>query len=138
MNVIADFSLCRFRPASLLRIALAAVSLTVAGCATHRTITLDAQNPSLRVSTQGVLFGDKYVKPTEAAEILLDYDIPKTRTIHILLDADVKNLSQARFLMACLAKAGYTRPVLVTKRRAESKAVGPRKNTAASPTETKK
>jgi hypothetical protein len=121
-----------------LRIALAALAFAVAGCATRRMITLDAQNPSLRVSTQGVLFGDKYVKPTEAVEILLDYDIPKTSTIHILLDADVKNLSQARFLMACLARAGYTRPVLVTRRHAESKAVGPRKKTASSPTGTKK
>lgn len=105
----------------------AAAAVVLSGCATRRTITLDSQNPSVRVSTQGVLFGDRYVEPAEVPEILADYDIPRTRTIHILLDSDVKNLSLARYLMGCLGKAGYTRPVLVTKRHAESNVVDPKK-----------
>ena len=71
--------------------------------------------------------GDTYVKPTEVASRLEDFDIPRDRTIHILLDDDVKDLRPARFLMACLAKAGYTRPVLVTKRHAEAVATGRKK-----------
>lgn len=98
------------------------------GCATeHRTLELDAQHPAVRVSAQGVLFGDRYVKPTEVAEILEDYDIPRDRTIHIRLDPDVKDLKPARFLMACLARAGYTRPVLVTERHAEALNLGVKK-----------
>lgn len=96
------------------------------GCATSRTIQLDAQNPAVRVSQQGVLFGDQYVQPQEVVEILDDYDVPHERVIHILLDPDVKDLRPARFLMACLAKGGYTRPVLVTKRHAESVNLGKR------------
>lgn len=113
--------------------ALFALASLGCGCTTQRTLTLDAQNPTLRVSTQGVLFGDRYVEPVEIPGMLIDHGIPKKRTIHILLDSDVKNLSQARFLMACLARAGYTRPVLVTKRHAESAAAGPVKKTAPEP-----
>ena len=102
------------------------------GCATERrTLELDAQHPAVRVSVQGVLFGDRYVKPTEVAEILEDYDIPHDRTIHIRLDPDVKDLKPARFLMACLSRAGYTRPVLVTERHAEALNLGKSKKKTA-------
>lgn len=94
--------------------------LLTCGCATQRTLELDAQNPAVRVSTQGVLFGDRYVKPTQVPEILSDYGVPHDRVIHILLDPDVRDLRPARFLMGVLGRAGYTRPVLVTERHAES------------------
>lgn len=90
------------------------------GCASQRMVELDAENPSIRVSTLGVRFGDDFVKPQEVPDILADCDIPRERVIHILLDEDVKDLREARFLMVCLSRAGYTRPVLVTKRHGES------------------
>lgn len=96
------------------------MSLLACGCTTYRTLELDAKNPAVRVSTQGVLFGDTYVAPARVPEILADYDVPRDRVIHILLDPDVRDLRPARFLMACLRKGGYTRPVLVTARHAES------------------
>ena len=94
------------------------------GCATHRTLELDAQHPAVSVTTLGVKFGDELVKPEEVPEILTDYGIPHDRVIHILLDPGVKDLRPARVLMAYLRKAGYTRPVLVTKRHAESENLG--------------
>ena len=109
------------------RLGVCAVLLFCAGCAAHRTLELDAHHPAVRVTTQGVLFGEEHVEPTEVAEILEDYDVPHDRVIHILLDEDVKDLKPARFLMACLGRAGYTRPVLVTKRHAESENLGKRK-----------
>lgn len=90
------------------------------GCATSRTLELDAQNPAIRVSTRGVLFGERPVAPEQVPAILADYDVPHDRVIHILLDPDVRDLRPARHLMGLLARAGYTRPVLVTKRHAES------------------
>lgn len=102
--------------------------LLACGCSTSRTtVELDAQNPAFRVSTQGVLFGNTYIRPEEAAEILDDHDVPKDRTIHILLDGDVTDLRPARTLMGLLAKGGYERPVLVTKRHAESISLGKKK-----------
>ena len=102
-----------------------------AGCATHRTLELDAQHPAVSVTTLGVKFGDEFVKPEEVAEILADYDVPHDRVIHIQLEPDVKNLMPARTLMGYLSRAGYTRPVLVTKRHAESENLGKPKKTAA-------
>jgi len=110
------------------------VLLNCCGCASQRTIELDAQHPAVRVSTQGILFDARFVTPEEVAEILLDYDIPPDRVIHILLDPDVKDLRQARLLMAHLRKAGYTRPVLVTKRHAESYNLGKPKKKAPAAT----
>ena len=94
--------------------------IATCGCTTHRTLELDAKNPAVRVSTRGVLFDDAYVAPARVPELLADYDVPRDRVIHILLDPDVRDLRPARFLMACLRKGGYTRPVLVTARHAES------------------
>lgn len=105
--------------------------LNCCGCATRRTLELDAQHPAVSVCTLGIKFGDELVKPEEVAEILTDYDIPHDRVIHILLDPEVKDLRPARVLMAYLRRAGYTRPVLVTKRHAESANLGkPKKKTA--------
>ena len=87
-------------------------------------LELDAQHPAVSVCTFGVKFGDELVNPEEVAEILADYDIPHDRVIHILLDPEVKDLRPARYLMATLRRAGYTRPVLVTKRHAESENLG--------------
>ena len=108
------------------------MALVSCGCTTaHRSLEIDAKHPAVRVTTAGVFMGDKPVRPDEVVEQLEDFDVPHDRTIHILLAEDVRDLRPARFLMACLAKAGYTRPVLVTKRHAESVAIGKRKPMSA-------
>ena len=105
-------------------------ALSVCGCASNRTfIELDARHPSIRQTARGTMIGDVYVQPDEVPEHLSDFDVPHDRTIHILLDDDVRDLRQSRHLMALLAKAGYTRPVLVTKRHAEAKVSSKRKKT---------
>ena len=110
------------------------VACIALGCATHRTLELDAQHPVVSVCTLGVKFGDELVKPEEVVEILEDYDIPHDRVIHILLEPEVKDLRPARYLMGCLSHAGYTRPVLVTKRHAESENLGKPKKPSATAT----
>lgn len=96
------------------------------GCTT-RTIGLDPENTSISVSVEGVKFDGRIVAPTEVPELLEEYGIGQRRVIHIFLEPEVRDLREARFLMGCLAKAGYTRPVLVTKRHAESFNVGNRR-----------
>ena len=94
------------------------------GCTTTKIIELDARKPSIRVSTQGFLIGNRYVKPDEIIEALNDYEIPHDRVIHILIDEDMEtNLKPARVFMGMLAKNGYRRSVLVTKKHAESAVV---------------
>ena len=98
-----------------------------AGCATHRTLELDAKHPAVSVTTLGVKFGDELVRPEEVPEILEDYDVPHDRVIHIQLEPDVRDLMPARTLMGYLSRAGYTRPVLVTHQHAESANLGKQK-----------
>ena len=108
----------------LLAIVACAALLCCAGCATRRTLELDAQHPAISVCTLGVKFGNELVNPEEVAGSLADYDVPHDRVIHIRLGPEVKDLRPARYLMATLSRAGYTRPVLVTKRHAESENLG--------------
>jgi len=91
------------------------------GCSTTRTIELDAKNPALEVKTDGIYFEKERVEIKNVPGMLEDAGIPKDQTIHILVDGNVlKDLSEARTLMGYLAMEGYTRPVLVTKRHADS------------------
>ena len=108
------------------------MALLACGCATRREVVFDAKNPAVRVSRQGILFGDTFVNPQDVPDILDGYDVPKTRTIHIRLDPDVRNLAPARTLMGYLCRAGYMSPVLVTERHAESVNRG-KPNKAAAP-----
>jgi hypothetical protein len=63
----------------------------------------------------------KIVKPHEVAQMLKDREIPKTRTIHVLVDDSALNdLSEARMVLNYLRAAGYTRNALVTKKRGSS------------------
>jgi len=90
------------------------------GCTTAPKVEIDAKNPSIEVRKSGVYVGEKWVKIVEVPEMLEDADVPKTRTVHILLDGDVKDLTEARTLMGVLAGSGYTRPILVTKQHGDS------------------
>ena len=70
---------------------------------------------------QGFLIGERYVDPAKVPSILESYDVPHDRVIHILIDEDAEqNLRPARLFMGLLAHNGYTRSVLVSKKRAES------------------
>lgn len=110
------------------------------GCAsTPDKIEFNAQHPAISVSQVGVKFGDQLVDPEDVPGILEDYDVPKTRTIHIQLDPELKDLTLARTVMGYLARGGYTRPVLVTRRHGESFATGKKPSRAqAKPVSTKK
>jgi len=92
------------------------------GCTTTRTIELDARNPAIEIKTTGVYFEKELVEVQDVPDRLEDLGIPKDQTIHILVNTEVlKDLSKARTLMGYLAKAGYSRSVLVTKRHADSR-----------------
>ena len=99
--------------------------LLTTGCASHPPIALDAQNPSVTITDHGVKIGRNLVKPQEVLWALEDNYIPKTRTVHILLDPDVRDMDFARKFMYYLRANGYTRAILVTKRHSESRVAEP-------------
>ena len=106
------------------------VLLNCCGCRSYGEVEFNDRNPSLKVTPSGVQFADTFVEPAEVPEILEGYDVPHDRVIHILLDPDVRDLTPARVLMTTLSRAGYRRPVLVTRQHATSANVG-RRNPSA-------
>jgi len=90
------------------------------GCVSLPEVIVDASDPSVTFRADGVYFDETRVEIADVPPILEEAEIPHARTIHILLAEGVTDLGPARQLMATLAKAGYTRPVLVTKRHATS------------------
>lgn len=101
------------------------------GCTTTQLVKMDAEHPAFRMEEAGLFCGETQIKLDDMMDILESNDIPKTRTIHILLEPEVKDLTAAKLVMAYLAKAGYTRPVLVTKRHGESYSTGKKAKKAA-------
>lgn len=91
------------------------------GCTTQRhSYVIDADNPELRLAADGVYFGGEKVAAEDIVDTLEAAEIPKTRAIHILQDRNMRDLRVSRALMALLARGGYTRSVLVTRRHGDS------------------
>lgn len=98
----------------------------MSGCtSTSAPLEISAAHPSIRISTTGVYIGQKGVDPADIPRILKDYGIPGNRVIHILIEPEVeRNLTPVRNFMGYLASHGYTRSVLVTRKRSESAVIG--------------
>lgn len=107
--------------------------LITCGCTTtDKVLVLDAAHPSIRYSTKGILIGERYVEPLEVPRLLEEYEVPHDRVIHILVDEEaVANLKPAHVFMHMLAKHGYTRSMLVTKKHADSHVVTEAERAAA-------
>lgn len=119
-------------------VAVSVAAVLAAGCVSTREIQVDAVDPSIRVTERGFLVGKEYVDPVDIPDILEDSGVRKTETIHILIEPGVeRDLRPASALMAYLAKCGYTRPMLVTERHAESEAVKSRPRAPVAPAEPK-
>lgn len=94
--------------------------LLSSGCASERIIELDVRDPSIHYSDYGIVMNGTTVSALDVVKVLKDNDVPTDRVIHIRLEPGTRDLSGARTLMGILAKGGYTRPVLVSERKAES------------------
>lgn len=109
----------RRRP--ILRAAAAlAAALLAAGCASRPPVAVGPKDSAVRMTARGPLVDGRRVDAREVPGILKDSDVPFSRTIHIRVDKDVRDLRPARAMMNHLARAGYRSSVLVTERHAES------------------
>lgn len=106
--------------------------LLSAGCASERIVELDVRDPSIHYSDYGIVMNGTTVSAYEVVKILKDNDVPTDRVIHIRLESGTQDLSGARTLMGMLAKGGYTRPVLVSERKAESYNTGKKAESSSS------
>ena len=91
------------------------------GCMTQRRVVeIDGTNPELRMTADGVYFGDERVAPAEIIVTLEDAGISRERAIHIRWEGNMGDLRAPSALMALLAKGGYTRSTIVTEQHGTS------------------
>ena len=115
-----------WRRNSLLSIVLGTVlyMFLVSGCTTVRDVSYGVDNPILELSSLGLKFDGRFVKPEEVPDLLEEYQIPHDAVIHIGITPEVqRELRQVRVFMGYLAKKGYRRSVLVTDMHGESSVV---------------
>ena len=80
-----------------------------------------AAHPFLRVTQRGIKFRDEYVTPAMVPRLLEKNDVPRDRTLHVLVDGDFDD-QQALWVFKhnYLDKAGYTKSVMIHERHGTS------------------
>ena len=94
----------------------------VVGCVTTTETRYGVAHPVVKIVDGRCMFEDEYVSPAEVPKLLEKHGIAKDRVIHILVD-EIDDLAPHRQFLAYLAMHGYKRPILITERRAESRAL---------------
>ena len=99
------------------RIALAALLLCAAGCATEHYET-GARNPEVAITADGgVTYRGKFVDPEDRPGLLKDSGLTKEDTINIHAPDDLRDMRAPRRVMAILSRNGFTRPILISDRK---------------------
>jgi hypothetical protein len=99
------------------RIALAALLLFAAGCATEHFET-GARNPEVAITADGgVTYRGKFVDPEDLPGLLKDSGLTKRDTINIHAPEDLRDMRAPRRVMAILSRNGFTRPILISDRK---------------------
>jgi hypothetical protein len=97
----------------------------VVGC-THTTYVADSKNPEVEfVEDGGLLWRGRFIELDELPELLEDAGVSKKTQIDIRVSERMRSLRAPRVLLFILRRAGYTRGVLVTKKRAYSSSTTP-------------
>lgn len=104
---------------------LALFALFMSGCMTSdETISFSYRNPLIRFTNNGLMFRNEYVTPKKAMELMEKHRIPKNVTIHLLVDEDYRDeRAMWVFQRNYLARAGYTKSVLIRNTKPEVKLV---------------
>ncbi len=92
------------------------------GCMTNESsLSYNAKKPLITFTNNGLKFQDEFVTPQQAIEKLQKHQIPKNATLHLLVEADYTNKRATWvFQRNYLARAGYTKSILVHATKAES------------------
>ena len=95
------------------------------GC-THETYIVDSKHPEVEYTENGDLMWHKrFIQPEELPGLLEKSGVSHKSQIDIRVPERMHSLKGPRGLLFLLRRAGYTRGVLVTEKRAYSKASSP-------------
>lgn len=99
---------------------LLAAAIVVSGCA-HTTYISDSKHPEVEFSEDGGLkWRGRFIELEELPELLEDSGVDRKSQIDIRVSERMRSLKAPRRLLFILRRAGYTRGVLVTKKKAYS------------------
>ena len=105
---------------TVLRFFLLAAFILLSGC-THTTYVSDSKHPEVEFTEDGgLLWRGKFIELHELPELLEDSGVSKKSQIDIRVSERMRSLKAPRVLLFILRRAGYTRGVLVTKKKAYS------------------
>ena len=109
----------------LLYFIFASVAILFSGC-THTTYIADSKNPEVEFSEDGgLMWRGRFIELEELPELLEDAGVDKKSQVDIRVSERMRSLKAPRTLLFILRKAGYTRGVLVTKKKAYSSSTMP-------------
>lgn len=104
---------------------LVAAALFAAGC-THETYIVDSKHPEVEYSEDGSLkWHGRFIEPEELPHLLKKSGVDFKSQIDIRVPERIHSLKGPRQLLFVLRRAGYTRGVLVTEKRAYSRSSTP-------------
>ena len=108
-----------------LHIAFAVLTALLSGCS-HTTYIADSKNPEVEFSEDGgLMWRGRFIELHELPDIIEDAGVDKKSQIDIRVSERMRSLKAPRALLFILRRRGYTRGVLVTKKRAYSEVVSP-------------
>jgi hypothetical protein len=105
---------------SALNVFLLAAAISFSGCM-HTSYVSDSKHPEVEFSEDGgLLWRGRFIKLEELPEFLEDSGVSRKSQIDIRVSERMRSLRAPRRLLFILRRAGYTRGVLVTKKKAYS------------------
>jgi hypothetical protein len=108
-----------------LHIVFAVLVMLLSGCS-HTTYIADSKNPEVEFSEDGgLMWRGRFIELHELPDILEDAGVDKKSQIDIRVSERMRSLKAPRALLFMLRRRGYTRGVLVTKKRAYSEVTSP-------------
>ena len=110
----------------ILRFAVCAAAVMLAAGCTHETYIVDSKHPEMEYSEDGSLkWHGRFIEPEELPGLLKKSGVDYKSQIDIRVPERIRSLKAPRYLLFVLRKAGYTRGVLVTEKRAYSRSSMP-------------
>ena len=105
---------------SALNFFLLSAVLVLSGCS-HTSYVSDSRHPEVEFSEDGgLLWRGRFIELEELPELLEDSGVRRDSQIDIRVSERMRSLKAPRRLLFILRRAGYTRGVLKTKKKAYS------------------
>ena len=116
----------------MVRLAVVALAALLAGGCTHETYLVDSKHPEVEYTEDGSLkWHGRFIEPEELPRLLEKSGVGHTSQIDIRVPRGMRSLREPRLLLFILRRAGYTRGVLVTEKKAYSRSSAPPPGRAA-------